>query len=75
MTATVEGTNIPVENGAAVGQNVTVKSNKPARFIVNGGAPTDRANFVKLRANGTYTVQAVDLLGNRSEVFTVTVQK
>ena len=75
LTAVIEGTNLPVENGATAGQSVAVRSDKPARFIVNGGEPTDRANFVKLKADGVYTVQAVDLLGNPSETFTVTIQK
>lgn len=75
LTAVLEGTDEAVENGAAVHKNVTVKSSEPAQFIVNGGAPTARANFVKLRADGVYTVQAVDMLGNVSEAFTVTIRK
>ncbi len=75
LTAVIEGTNLPVENGATAGQSVAVRSDKPARFIVNGGEPTDRANFVKLKADGVFTVQAVDLLGNVSETITITIQK
>ena len=33
------------------------------------------ANYVKLKAEGTYTVKAVDALGNVSETFTVTIDK
>lgn len=75
LSAVMEGTNKAVENGATVAQSVTVKSSKAAQFIVNDGEPTARANFVKLRASGTYTVKAVDMLGNVSEVFTVTIAK
>ena len=54
---------------------MTVKTSKPAQFIINDEEPTVRANFVKLRAAGTYTVKAVDMLGNVSEEFTVTISK
>ncbi len=75
LTAVIEGTNKTVENGATVKQNVTVKASKASYFIVNDGEPTARANFVKLKASGTFTVKAVDMLGNVSEVFTVTIAK
>ena len=75
LSAVIEGTNKAVENGATVKQNVTVKTSKPSYFIVNDGEPTARANFVKLKASGTYTVKAVDMMGNVSEVFTVTIKK
>ncbi len=74
LSAVIEGTNKAVENGATVTQNVTVKTSKPAQFIIGDGEPTARANFVKLKAKGTHTVKAVDMLGNVSEVFTVTIQ-
>ena len=73
LSAVIEGTNKPVENGATVQQNVTVKASEAAYFIIDGGEPTQRANFVKLKAAGTHTVQAMDALGNLSETFTVTI--
>lgn len=74
LTAMIEGTNKAIENGATVTQNVTVKASKASYFIINDGDQTQRANFVKLKAKGTFTVKAVDTLGNESEVFTVTIQ-
>ncbi|MFQ8600287.1 MAG: hypothetical protein ACLSAP_06680 [Oscillospiraceae bacterium] len=74
LSAVIEGTNKAVENGATVTQNVTVKTSKPAQFVINDGEPTARANFVKLKAKGTHTVKAIDMLGNVSEVFTVTIK-
>lgn len=75
LTAVIEGTNKAVENGATVRQNVTVKASEASYFIVDGGEPTERANFVKLKAAGAHTVQVMDALGNLSETFTVTIEK
>lgn len=75
LSAVYEGTSIAVENGATVDRSVTVKSSRPARFIINDGEPTARANFCKLRDAGVYTVKVIDDLGRVSEIFTVTIQK
>lgn len=75
LSAVIEGTNKAVENGATVTQNVTVKASEASYFIINDEEPTARANFVKLKASGTYTVKAVDMLGNVSEAFTVTISR
>ena len=75
LTAVYEGTNTAVENGATVDRSVTIKTSKTAQFIVNDGAPSDRANFIKFKDPGTYTVKAVDALGNVSEVFVITIEK
>ena len=75
LTAVIEGTNKAVENGATVQQNVTVKASEASYFIVDGGEPTARANYVKLKAAGAHTVQVMDALGNLSETFTVTIEK
>ncbi|MFQ8601020.1 MAG: beta-N-acetylglucosaminidase domain-containing protein, partial [Oscillospiraceae bacterium] len=75
LTAVIEGTQAPVANGGYVQQGVTVKASEKSRFIVNDGEPTEIANFVKLRAEGAYTVKAVDELGNESEPFVVVIDK
>ncbi len=75
LTAVYEGTNTAIENGATVDRSVTIKTSKTAQFIVNDGAPSDRANFIKFKDPGTYTVKAVDALGNVSEVFVITIEK
>ena len=75
LSAVIEGTQAPVANGGFVQQGVTVKANEKSRFIVNDGEPTEIANFVKLRAEGTYTVKAMDELGNVSEPFVVVIDK
>ncbi len=74
LSAVIEGTNKAVENGATVSQSVTVKASKASYFVINDEEPTQRANFVKLKAKGTFTVKAVDMLGNESEAFTVTIK-
>lgn len=75
LTAVQEGTNVRVANGATVSFNVTITSSEKAKFIVNGVEAENYANFVKLRENDTFTVQAVDMDGNRSETFTITIDK
>lgn len=52
LTAVYEGTNTAVENGATVDRSVTIKTSKTAQFIVNDGAPSDRANFIKFKDPG-----------------------
>ncbi len=75
LSAVIEGTNTPIDNGGFINKNVVIKTNEAGSFIVNDGEPTERANFVKLKAEGTYTVRVVDAVGNVSEPFVVTIDK
>ncbi len=74
LSAVIEGTDHPVQNGSVVANSVILHTSEPASFIVNG-EETQRANFVKLKANGIFTVQAVDAAGNVSEPFIVTISR
>ncbi|MFQ8600057.1 MAG: hypothetical protein ACLSAP_05360 [Oscillospiraceae bacterium] len=75
LTAVQEGTSQQVADGATVSYNVTITSSEKAKFIVDGVEAESYANFVKLRKNGAFVVQAVDMFGNRSETLTITIDK
>lgn len=75
LFAEVEGTSIPVANGAEINKTVAIRTNEKAHFVINGSEPTALAYHVKIKAEGTYAIQAIDRIGNVSETFVVTYNR